>query len=156
MNKFIPILLSSAIAFNTNLFPVEVFYGSDATKQITYYNAQNNTSYITLKGISTNIPINGQRKALSLDKHFTCEEFKKVTDIGDIIQDIRYNYYSNMEDTTTFINSLIWDGWEIQMYNADDITIYLELIKDEDILRIIIYDDYLKVYYKNDLFEEED
>ena len=156
MYKYVPIFLVSVISFNTHIFPTNIIYTKDVGRIVTYYDTDENKSFISSNGVVENIPIDSQRKVLTLAKTFKVQDFKSPTDIGSITEDIKYNYHSTLEDSTIFLNSLLWKGWSIQNYEATDISIYIELTKDEDLLRLVIYKDYLKVYYKNNLFEEEE
>jgi hypothetical protein len=67
--------------------------------------------------------------------------------IDGIVMDIPFNYYSNLESSAKYFHTLLYNGWEIQYYNATSLCVQIGLIDENGVTcRIIIYDNYLKVY----------
>lgn len=74
------------------------------------------------------------------------ELYDSPTGIEGVKEDIPFNYFSDLESSSEYIYSLLGNGWNVLEYTAGINTIYFELTKDGELLRIIVYEDYLKVY----------
>jgi len=73
--------------------------------------------------------------------------FLMPSEINGIVMDIPYNYYSPLESSSTFYFTLLYNGWELEYYNATSLCIQIGLVNNKGITcRLIIYRDYMKVY----------
>lgn len=84
-----------------------------------------------------------------------CLEVEKIdggflppSKVKGIVMDIPFNYYSNLESSSKYFQTLLYNGWEIEYYNATSLCIQVGLLKEGVVCRILIYKDYLKVYCK--------
>lgn len=76
----------------------------------------------------------------------TNKAYSHPTEIDGIVEDIPYNYYADMDKSSTYIYSLIQAGFELTGYFATSRVISLELERDGLVCRILVYENYLKVY----------
>lgn len=68
------------------------------------------------------------------------------TDIEGIVEDIPYNYHASITQSAQYVYSLLGCGFDLIEYSASSNVIYMELADIENIIRLVIYEDYLKVY----------
>ena len=83
---------------------------------------------------------------INLDTYESNEIFLLPSVVEEIIFDIPYNYFSSLESSAKYFQLLLRDSWEIEYYNASSLCIQVGLIKDGITCRLLIYEDYLKVY----------
>lgn len=119
---------------------------------------KNGRYYESVNGITTVMveDLKKQTKILQLPFRFTDEEYASPSAVGGIVEDIPYNYYSNLDSSAEFVYSLLFRGYTVLEYSASSNAIYMELelpASSVDVegntIRIIIYSDYLKVYITN-------
>lgn len=91
-----------------------------------------------------------QRRAttavLQLPLIFTDNIYQTPEDIEGIVEDIPFNYFATIEQSSEYIYSLFNQGFIVTSYTATPLMIQLELRKANTRYRIIVYEDYLKVY----------
>ncbi len=76
----------------------------------------------------------------------TTEIYNFPTEVDGIIEDIPYNYYSSLESSAKYIYSLLYQGFELTNYSSASGVILLELEKEKVKCRILVYEDYIKIY----------
>lgn len=76
----------------------------------------------------------------------TTKIYNSPTDVEGIIEDIPYNYYSSLESSAKYIYSLLYQGFELISYSSASGVILLELEKEKVKCRILVYEDYIKIY----------
>lgn len=76
----------------------------------------------------------------------TTKIYNFPTEVDGIVEDIPYNYYSSLDSSAECIYSLLYQGFELISYSAASEVILLELRKDEIKCRILVYEDYIKIY----------
>lgn len=85
---------------------------------------------------------------ICIDVEMVDDGFLLPSKIEGIVMDIPFNYYSSLESSARYLQTLLYNGWEIEYYNATSLCIQVGLIRDGVICRLLIYEDYLKVYCK--------
>ena len=85
-------------------------------------------------------------EALHLPFCPTTEIYKFPTEVEGIIEDIPYNYYSSLESSSKYIYSLFYQGFELRSYSSSSGVILLELENEKVKCRILVYEDYIKIY----------
>lgn len=85
---------------------------------------------------------------LCLDVNEIDGSFLLPSEIEGIVMDIPFNYYSNLESSARYFQTLLYNGWEIDYYNATSLCVQIGLVRDGVVCRLLIYEDYLKVYCK--------
>jgi len=83
-----------------------------------------------------------------LDMYESVSGFIMPSEIEGIVMDIPFNYYSSLDSSAEYFYLLLYNGWEIEYYNASSLCIQAGLVKDGVSCRLLIYEDYLKVYCK--------
>lgn len=152
--SYFKIMLLSTITTAMFMKPITEIYEPGNHKRIYF---QNNTyleeSYDGLK--NSNSKYQTIRNCLELIPNFDVSEVDYPDDIEGITKDIPYNYKSQLDLSSKFLYSLIFQGWEIEYYKAEPDVIKLNLIRDTEKCRVVIYKDYLKVYQKSKLSYKE-
>jgi hypothetical protein len=91
-----------------------------------------------------------QRRAatpvLRLPMKITDEIYRFPEAVEGIVEDIPFNYIAALEQSAEYIYSLFNDGFKLTGYTATSLAIHLTMEREELRYRIIVYEDYLKVY----------
>jgi hypothetical protein len=95
-------------------------------------------------------PVQSTKEALRLPLIFdvfeTGDGFLMPSEIEGIVMDIPFNYYSSLQSSSKYFHILLFNGWEIEYYNSNSLCIQIGLVRDNVTCRLLIYEDYLKVY----------
>lgn len=115
---------------------------------------QNNQFYKQIydKTLTTDTLPNSNQEALKLLPCFTIintdKDYIEPLDIDGINKDIIFNYNSNLESSSKYINAMINNGWEVKNLLSDNKNIIIEVCKNNQTCKIVIEEDKLKIYLK--------
>lgn len=104
--------------------------------------------YRATNGLKTKLEENLQKNSsvMTLDFRPNSIVYDSPLTVEGITSDIPYNYFSNIESSSEYVYSLLGNGFELVEYSSTSNALYLELTHEERLIRIIVYEDYLKVY----------
>lgn len=163
--KILPVLLTAALSFSapgakmpeqgllnpSNIVIVEENYSlsdtyrimksKNAYEKLTIYSKERHKQTLQSTKEILNIPI-----CIEVDE--VNGGFLLPSEIEGIVLDIPFNYYSNLDASAKYFQILLYNGWEIEYYNATSLCIQIGLVRNGYNCRILIYEDYLKVYSK--------
>lgn len=143
-------LLSSLLLSSVSSLPVLEIYKPLEHKRIYFENRQFIEENYT--GLSKSEDNHSTiRSCLQLPVDFDVENIKHPDDIEGVSEDIPYNYHANINQSAKILYSMIYQGWEIEYYLAAADSIKVNLVKEDEKCRIVIFEDSIKVYQKSDL-----
>lgn len=144
------ILLATSISINTYANYLDKCIVEETINEDGYSvtSLENGRYYVSINGVKSKLESNLLKSSdiLRLEFRPNNNSYINPSEIYGITEDIPYNYYSNLTASSEYVYSLLGNGYLINSYEAYSNTIYLELQNDKRFIRIIIYDDYLKVY----------
>lgn len=150
MRYLLPVLLlSSQILFTNNYTKTTICYDqATGHSEIWSDPANGKFSAVSYEGVSEILNPISIGEAIQLPHNFQYFASTKESDMFGLTPEIKYNYQADLDTSSKVLNTYLLEGWEIIRYEADVYAIYVELSKGKDKVRIIIFEDSIKIYDK--------
>lgn len=143
------LLLTSQIVFTNNYVKTIICYDKDIGHSEIWLNPSTG-KYTAVSYMDTTEVINpiSIGEALQLPNTFQYFASTKIKDMFGLVPDIKYNYICDLDTSAKVLNTYLLEGWNITKYEADPYAIYVELHKGDEQVRLLIYENLIKIYDK--------